>query len=34
METLALKLPVRKTIYENAYNMQRDNLDAFDYATV
>lgn len=32
METLALKLPVRKTIYENAYNMQRDNLDAFDYA--
>lgn len=32
MEFLAIKLPVRKLTYESAYNMQKDNLDAFDYA--
>lgn len=32
MEFLSYKLPLRKNFYDIAYNMQIDNLDAFDYA--
>lgn len=32
VETLFLNLPQRKRSYEIAYNMKKDNLDAFDYA--
>ena len=32
MDTLFINLPQRHIAYQKAYNMQRDNLDAFDYA--
>ena len=32
MDTLFYNLPQRETAYKRAYNMQKDNLDAFDYA--
>jgi len=32
LDILFYNLPQRKTAYEKAYNMQRDNLNAFDYA--
>lgn len=32
LDVLFYNLPQRKTAYEKAYNMQRDNLNAFDYA--
>lgn len=31
MNDLFLKLPQKKVAFETAYNMQKDNLDAFDY---
>ncbi|MBQ3307480.1 MAG: Fic family protein [Bacilli bacterium] len=32
LDTLFLNLPMKKRAYEKAYNMQKDNLDAFDFA--
>lgn len=32
LELLLYQLPSREIAYANAYNMQKDNLDAFDYA--
>lgn len=32
IDTLFYNLPQRKMAYEKAYNMQKDNLNAFDYA--
>lgn len=32
MNNLFLKLPQKRVAFDTAYNMQKDNLDAFDYA--
>jgi len=32
LETLFINLPLRRLAYDKAYNMKKDNLDAFDYA--
>ena len=32
LDTLFLNLPMKKRAYDKAYNMQKDNLDAFDFA--
>lgn len=32
VDTLFLNLPQRNELYKKAYNMKKDNLDAFDYA--
>lgn len=32
MNDLFLKLPQKRVAFDTAYNMQKDNLDAFDYA--
>lgn len=31
LETLFINLPLRRLAYDKAYNMKKDNLDAFDY---